>query len=191
MANEDLLKLKIDKSKVVFRPRKRKKVIYAALVVISIILLASLSAKGVFTPSIQVPVATITQFHPSQAFTMLNASGYVVAQRKSDGLQRGDVLLGHRGHPLPVEVDDLLSIACHWFPPLSLDIECYPRRTPASHPGGVTRHSATRTTSFPVFSPRNSMPRLSGARSNPSITCRRCCSRPALSCAASQLRASW
>jgi RND family efflux transporter MFP subunit len=28
-------------------------------------------------------VATVTQFHPSQAFTMLNASGYVVAQRKS------------------------------------------------------------------------------------------------------------
>ena len=83
MGNEDLSKLKIDKSKVVFRPRKRKKVIYAALVVISIILLASLSAKGVFTPSIQVQVATITQFYPSQAFTMLNASGYVVAQRKS------------------------------------------------------------------------------------------------------------
>ena len=83
MGNEDLLKLKIDKSKVVFRPRKRKKIIYATLVVISIILLASLSAKGVFTPSIQVQVATITQFYPSQAFTMLNASGYVVAQRKS------------------------------------------------------------------------------------------------------------
>jgi len=83
MANEDLLKLKIDKSKVVFRPRKRKKIIYATLAVISIILLASLSAKGVFTPSIQVQVATVTQFYPSQAFTMLNASGYVVAQRKS------------------------------------------------------------------------------------------------------------
>lgn len=83
MANEDLLKLKIDKSKVVFRPRRRKKIVYATLAAILIILLASLSAKGVFTPSVQVQVATVTQFYPSQAFTMLNASGYVVAQRKS------------------------------------------------------------------------------------------------------------
>jgi RND family efflux transporter MFP subunit len=83
MENEDLLKLKIDKSKVVFRPRKRKKIIYAMLVVISIIILVLLFAKGVFTPSVQVQVATVTQVYPSQAFTMLNASGYVVAQRKS------------------------------------------------------------------------------------------------------------
>jgi RND family efflux transporter MFP subunit len=83
MANEDLLKLKIDKSKVVFRPRRRKKIAYGALAVILIILLASLSAKGVFSPSVQVQVATVAQFYPSQAFTVLNASGYVVAQRKS------------------------------------------------------------------------------------------------------------
>ena len=83
MENEDLLKLKIDKSKVVFRPRKRKKIIYATLVVISIIILVLLFAKGVFTPSVQVQVATVTQVYPSQAFTILNASGYVVAQRKS------------------------------------------------------------------------------------------------------------
>jgi len=83
MGNEDLLKLKIDKSKVVFRPRKRKRIIYAILVAISIIVLISLYAKGVFTPSVQVQVATVTQVYPSQAFTILNASGYVVAQRKS------------------------------------------------------------------------------------------------------------
>ena len=83
MGNEDLLKLKIDKSKVVFRPRKRKKIIYAMVVVISIIILVLLFAKGVFTPSVQVQVATVTQVYPSQAFTILNASGYVVAQRKS------------------------------------------------------------------------------------------------------------
>jgi len=83
MANEDLLKLKIDKSKVVFRPRRKKKIVYAAFGVILIILLASLSTRGVFTPSVQVQVATVAQFYPSQAFTVLNASGYVVAQRKS------------------------------------------------------------------------------------------------------------
>ena len=83
MENEDLSKLKIDKSKVVIRPRKERKALYAILGVISIIVLVFLSAKGVFTPSVQVRVATVTQFYPSQAFTMLNASGYVVAQRKS------------------------------------------------------------------------------------------------------------
>ena len=83
MENEDLSKLKIDKSKVIVRPRKRRRIIYAIVAVISIIVLVSLYAKGVFTPSVQVQVATVSQFYPSQAFTMLNASGYVVAQRKS------------------------------------------------------------------------------------------------------------
>jgi RND family efflux transporter MFP subunit len=83
MANEDLLKLKIDKSKVVFRPRKRKKFIYWTLAVITLIILGLLYAKGTFTPAMGVQVATITQVYPSQAFTLLNASGYVVAQRKS------------------------------------------------------------------------------------------------------------
>jgi RND family efflux transporter MFP subunit len=83
MENGDLSKLKIDKSKVVFRPRKRRKLIYWTLGVIAILILGWLYAKGVFTPSVQVQVATVSQFYPSQAFTMLNASGYVVAQRKS------------------------------------------------------------------------------------------------------------
>jgi RND family efflux transporter MFP subunit len=83
MANEDLLKLKIDKSKVVFRPRKRRKLITWTLAVITLIILGLLFAKGTFTPAMGVQVVTVTQVYPSQAFTLLNASGYVVAQRKS------------------------------------------------------------------------------------------------------------
>ena len=83
MPTEDLLKLKIDKSKVVIRPRKRKKFIAWTLAVIAFIILGLLYFKGTFTPAIGVQVATITQVYPSQAFTLLNASGYVVAQRKS------------------------------------------------------------------------------------------------------------
>jgi RND family efflux transporter MFP subunit len=83
MANEDLSKLKIDKSKVTFRPEKRRKFIYWTLAAIFIIILGLLYAKGIFTPSVQVQVATVTQIYPSQAFTVLNASGYVVPQRKS------------------------------------------------------------------------------------------------------------
>jgi RND family efflux transporter MFP subunit len=83
MEKEDLSKLKIDKSKVVFRPRKRRKFIYLALIVVFLPILGWLYANGTFTPSAQVQVATVTQIYPSQAFTMLNASGYVVPQRKS------------------------------------------------------------------------------------------------------------
>ena len=83
MENEELSKLKIDKSKVAFRPRKRKKLVYWALVIFSVLVLGILYVKGVFTPSVQVQVVTVTQTYPSQAFTILNASGYVVAQRKS------------------------------------------------------------------------------------------------------------
>jgi RND family efflux transporter MFP subunit len=39
--------------------------------------------KGVFTPAVQVEAANVTQLYPSQTFTLLNASGYVVAQRKA------------------------------------------------------------------------------------------------------------
>ncbi len=83
MENADLSKMKIDKSKVIYRPKKRKKLISWTLVAIFIIILVSLSAKGAFTPSVQVQVATVTQIYPSQGFTVLNASGYVVPQRKS------------------------------------------------------------------------------------------------------------
>jgi RND family efflux transporter MFP subunit len=83
MENEDLSKLKIDKSRIGFHPRKRKKFVYWALVIFSILVLGILYAKGTFTPSVKVEVVTVSQIYPSQAFTILNASGYVVAQRKS------------------------------------------------------------------------------------------------------------
>lgn len=56
------------------------------LFVLSILIVAILGVlyyKGVFTPAIQVQIATVTQVYPSQALTILNASGYVVPQRKS------------------------------------------------------------------------------------------------------------
>ncbi len=83
MENEDLSKLKIDKSRVVTGTRKRRKFIYWVLLIVAVLVLGFLYFKGVFTPAIQVQVATVSQIYPSQAFTVLNASGYVVAQRKS------------------------------------------------------------------------------------------------------------
>ncbi len=83
MENEDLSKLKIDKSRVVTGTRRKKRYIYWVVLIIVILALGFLYIKGVFTPAVKVQVATVSQAYPSQAFTMLNASGYVVAQRKS------------------------------------------------------------------------------------------------------------
>jgi RND family efflux transporter MFP subunit len=83
MVDQDLSNLKIDKSKVMFRPRRRRKIVYLSLFVITLIVLGILYSQGVFTPPQEVQVATVTQIYPSQTFTVLNASGYVVPQRKS------------------------------------------------------------------------------------------------------------
>ena len=83
MADQDLSKLKIDKSKVMFQPRRRRKFVYFALVATALIVAGILYGKGIFTPAIEVQVVTVSQIYPSQTFTVLNASGYVVPQRKA------------------------------------------------------------------------------------------------------------
>ncbi len=83
MANDDLSKLKIDKSKSSFPVRKQKKWLPWAGSVILIALLVFLYSTGIFTPAVTVEVSTASLVYPSQTFTVLNASGYVVAQRKA------------------------------------------------------------------------------------------------------------
>jgi RND family efflux transporter MFP subunit len=83
MPNEDLSKLRIDKTKVAFRPRRKKRIVLLVFAILILILLGFLYIQGIFTPPLQVQVATVTQVYPSQALTVLNASGYVVPQRKS------------------------------------------------------------------------------------------------------------
>jgi len=83
MANEDLSKLKIDKTTEILRPQKRRKFLYAAVLILLVLLLGILYTKGVFSPAVEVEAVNVTQVYPSQTFTLLNASGYVVAQRKA------------------------------------------------------------------------------------------------------------
>jgi RND family efflux transporter MFP subunit len=83
MANEDLGKLRIDKSEAVTRPRKKRSVfrlVVAALVTVAVV---ALYLGGVFTPSVSIETAGVSLVYPYQGFTLLNASGYVVAQRKA------------------------------------------------------------------------------------------------------------
>ncbi len=83
MSNEDLSQLKIDKTAAIYRPRRKKKFFYwvASIILIAIIIILYLT--GFLAPSVEVEVANVTQIYPSQTFTVLNASGYIVAQRKA------------------------------------------------------------------------------------------------------------
>src|SRR4030065_2353094 len=83
MANEDLSRLKIEKSESTYSPLRRRKLGYMVGAIFFILLMGFLYVKGVLTPSVEVEVASVTQVYPSQTFTLLNASGYVVAQRKA------------------------------------------------------------------------------------------------------------
>jgi RND family efflux transporter MFP subunit len=83
MPDEDLSKLKIDKSPVSARAGGRRKLLFRAAAVSAVILAVVLYLTGVFSPSVEVDVVTVSQVYPYQSYTLLNASGYVVAQRKA------------------------------------------------------------------------------------------------------------
>ena len=82
MANEDLAKLKIEKSGALYRSAKPKKRALWIAVPLSVVLLI-IVYKAVLNPAVEVAVSTVSLVYPSQSFTLLNASGYVVAQRKA------------------------------------------------------------------------------------------------------------
>lgn len=83
MAAEDLTGLHIDKSANTALPKKRRWQRFLLVAAGGAVLLALLVAKGGLTPRVEVETATISLLYPAQTFTALNASGYVVAQRKS------------------------------------------------------------------------------------------------------------
>jgi RND family efflux transporter MFP subunit len=84
MATEDIAKLKIDKSeKIVKAARRRKGPWIAAAVVLLLLAAAGLYFRGDLTPAVSVDVTTVSLLYPSQSLSLLNASGYIVAQRKA------------------------------------------------------------------------------------------------------------
>ena len=80
---EDLSRLKIEKSPVSIKAGRRKKLIYLIVALTILALVGILYLGGILRPAVQVEVANVVQMYPSQTFTLLNASGYVVAQRKA------------------------------------------------------------------------------------------------------------
>jgi RND family efflux transporter MFP subunit len=83
MAADDLSRLKIDKTVKTVQTMRRKRPMLIIGAASLVVLAAALYWMGVFTPAQSVEVATVSQTYPSQSFTLLNASGYVVAQRKA------------------------------------------------------------------------------------------------------------
>ncbi len=83
MSAEDLSKLKIDKSVKAFQPKRRARTVYLGIALLFLMVGAFLYLNGFIAPAIPVEVATVSQLYPSQTLSQLNASGYVVAQRKA------------------------------------------------------------------------------------------------------------
>jgi HlyD family secretion protein len=83
MAQEDLSKLRIDKTKTVIHPERRRRWTKWTAIVSLFIVALTLYLLGIFSPAVDVQVASVTKMYPAQTFTLLNASGYVVAQRKA------------------------------------------------------------------------------------------------------------
>jgi RND family efflux transporter MFP subunit len=83
MADEDLSKLRIDKSSVPARRGRRKRYIFLIMGILLLTVAVALYREGLLTPAVDVRVVNVQRLYPSQTFTLLNASGYVVAQRKA------------------------------------------------------------------------------------------------------------
>ena len=83
MSDLELEKLRIEKTALRPKARKRKRLMWAALMVMLAGAFAILYWQGLLTPAVEVQAAVVQTVYPSQGLTLLNASGYVVADRKS------------------------------------------------------------------------------------------------------------
>lgn len=82
MANEDLSRLKIDRSNTrsgIGRKRPRLAVVLAIAALLGLIVLLYFRSSA----AVEVETSTVATAYPSQSITLLNATGYVVAQRKA------------------------------------------------------------------------------------------------------------
>jgi RND family efflux transporter MFP subunit len=83
MADMELEKLRIEKAALRPKARKRKRLLGGILLLASAAAVVVLYQRGLLTPAVEVQTAVVQNVYPSQTFTLLNASGYVVADRKS------------------------------------------------------------------------------------------------------------
>jgi len=83
VANEDLSKLKIDRNGATGLTKRKRKSGLMVTLVVAIVSVLFLIVYFRSITAIEIESATVTTAYPSQSFTLLNATGYVVAQRKA------------------------------------------------------------------------------------------------------------
>lgn len=83
MPETDLSKLKIDKTGGFARKGTRIKSVTVIVIAIIVIVILGVFIGGRLMPAVTVETAAVSQIYPYQTFTILNASGYVVAGRKA------------------------------------------------------------------------------------------------------------
>jgi RND family efflux transporter MFP subunit len=83
MTDTDLEKLRIQK--VVPRPgvKRKRRIVWALLLAGVMAAAVAFYRQGWLSPALEVQTAVVQRVFPAQTFTLLNASGYVVADRKS------------------------------------------------------------------------------------------------------------
>ena len=84
MPEPDINKLKIDKTQKLTGPsRRKKKPFFIASAIALLFILSILYVAGIIAPATTIDVTTVAQVYPSQSLSVLNASGYIVAERKA------------------------------------------------------------------------------------------------------------
>ena len=83
MSSQDLSKLQIDRGAKSFGPKRRPPWVKWAIAAAVVAALAGLAAFRSATAPVSIDTATVTTAFPSQGFTVLNATGRVVAWRKA------------------------------------------------------------------------------------------------------------
>ncbi len=83
MATSDLSKLSIDRSNPLTRKPKWYRRKFVWLIALAILGAFLFSARAKFSGVTEVETAAVSTTYPSQGFTLLNATGFVVAQRKA------------------------------------------------------------------------------------------------------------
>jgi RND family efflux transporter MFP subunit len=83
MPDLELEKLRIEKTAARPRGRRKKRIVWGLVSAFVVVASAVLYRQGLLTPAVEVQAAVVQTLYPSQTFTLLNASGYVVADRKS------------------------------------------------------------------------------------------------------------
>ncbi len=83
MPAQDLSKLQIDRSAKSFGPKRRPRWLKWAIGAAAVAAVVAFGAIRSATSPVTVDVATVTSAYPSQGFTVLNATGRVVAWRKA------------------------------------------------------------------------------------------------------------